>query len=233
MPELAEVETIKRGLSPTLTNKIIKKIYIHSDTIRYPLNKKAILGLAGKTITSVLRRAKYLLWIIDDGSCLAMHFGMSGTISVNPATRSPHDHVQFIISPDNLLSYKDHRRFGMIEYYPSLSDFETKKSLGVEPFSDQFTLNYLQTQLIKRTCSFKTFLMNQKIIAGLGNIYVNEILFESGISPFRPACSIQEEELAPLHQTIKHVLEKAIRAGGSTLQDHRQGVSANEPTHQL
>jgi len=154
MPELAEVETIKRGLSPILTNQKIENIYIHHDTLRYPLDKQAILSLEGKTVTAVARRAKYLLWIISDKSCLAMHFGMSGTIRINPSNTSPHDHVQFVTSSGTVLSYKDHRRFGMIEHHRDVTAFEAQKELGVEPFSEQFTLNYLAWQLSKRTCSF-------------------------------------------------------------------------------
>jgi len=222
MPELAEVETIKRGLSPILTNQKIESIYIHHDALRYPLDKDAILSLEGKIITSISRRAKYLLWTISDNTCLAMHFGMSGTIRINPGNLSPHDHVQFITASGTVLSYKDHRRFGMIEHYSDTTAFEVEKALGVEPFSDHFTLEYLQWQLIKRTCSFKSFLMNQTIIAGLGNIYVNEILFEAKILPFRSVNGIQSHEIEPLHHAIKSVLTKAIKAGGSTLQDHRQ-----------
>lgn len=222
MPELAEVETIKSGITPLIKNRAVEKIDICTKSIRYPLNINNLLALEGKTITSILRRGKYLLWLLNDHSCLMIHFGMSGTLSINPKTELKHTHVIFTLSSGNRLVYKDPRRFGMIACYQNLDDFETEKKLGIEPFSVAMTAEYLYQQLKKCHRSIKASLMDQKFIAGLGNIYVNEVLFEAKISPFKPSDTIGKKAACRLYQAITSVLTKAIQSGGSTLKDHRK-----------
>jgi formamidopyrimidine-DNA glycosylase len=215
MPELPEVESITRVCS-IFKNATIQEIEFLNPKIRFHL-QDTLLYLQDPSIEEITRRGKYMIWKLAKGA-LVFHFGMSGTLSFRSEPKK-HDHIFFMID-DKPVFYNDPRRFGMVWFTEDLTEFLFKRRLGIEPFDSNFNGTYLQKYAALRTVSIKSFLFNQSIIAGLGNIYINEALFKARINPFRKVNAITIEEWNKLSKMIQEVLTLAINAGGSTLQDY-------------
>lgn len=220
MPELPEVETSRRGISPHIIDQKINAIVLRHHQLRWPIPKDLISLLKDKTLLCVDRRAKYLLLRFDNGTLL-IHLGMSGSLRIcelnTPAQK--HDHVDFEFQ-HCLLRYTDPRRFGAILWLGDKPEENTLLSiLGPEPLSDEFTANLLYKQAKNRKLSIKQFIMEQKVVTGVGNIYATEALFKSGISPVRAANNISLKRYQLLVSAIKEILTEAIKQGGTTLKD--------------
>lgn len=220
MPELPEVETVCRGIRPTLQHEIFQHIIIREPRLRWPIPQSIIKKLPGLTINGITRRAKYLLLTTDTGTLL-IHLGMSGCLRLHaklpPAKK--HDHVDFIFQ-DTALRYTDPRRFGAIlwtEHDPS--EHSLLKNLGPEPLSASFNATYLFKKSRHKTVAIKIFIMNSQIVAGVGNIYATEALFYAKIHPKKKTGDISKTEAENLTHSIKFILQKAIKAGGTTLKD--------------
>ena len=226
MPELPEVETVRRGLATVWEGRRFAAVLCRRPNLRVPFSPHFAERLTGGLIASVARRAKYLLVHMEGGLVMLAHLGMSGRMVIGPAHRNeppgPHDHVEFTTDDGTGVTFTDPRRFGLMilceahEFasHPLLAD------LGPEPLEDDFTAEVLGQALTGRASPIKTALLDQKLVAGLGNIYVCESLFRAGISPLRPAGSITTLELERLVPAIKTILTEAVAAGGSTLRDH-------------
>ena len=232
MPELPEVETVSKALNISITNYIIKKVEVFKPNLRVLVSKNINVISKDSTIFSVKRRAKYGIIYLDNEYVIVFHLGMSGRIIIDrPESylRQKHDHIVFHLKSskatkkDIRLIFNDPRRFGFLNVYKNNSpDFKNIfKELGPEPLTANFNKKALQNILFKRGASIKSVLLNQKLIAGLGNIYVCESLFASKISPYKKASDLTEKEIKTLLFKIKLVLKKAIRAGGSTIKDHK------------
>jgi formamidopyrimidine-DNA glycosylase len=227
MPELPEVETVRRGLIDVLQGQTLCRVEVNRPDLRRPFPARLKERLEGRVVTGLGRRAKYLLLTLDDGWVLLAHLGMSGRFVVDPPEpwrAGPHDHVVFATTERRRVVFQDPRRFGLLDLvagdalatHPLLSD------LGPEPLADSFTAGVLATALGGRSGPIKTALLDQHVIAGLGNIYVSESLYRAGIDPARPAGAIGKAATARLVDAIKTVLTEAIAAGGSSLRDHRR-----------
>ena len=227
MPELPEVETVCRGLVPVLEGRRLARVVAYRPDLRVPLPPDLGQRLTGRTVQAVERRSKYMLWRLDDDQVLIVHLGMSGSMRVyarKPPPLGTHDHVEFVTDRDAVIRFNDPRRFGLIVLSDraSLANHPLLAEIGPEPLDQNFDGPALATRLKGRNGPIKGALMNQKIVAGLGNIYVCESLFRAGISPKRRAASVQGKRAARLADAIHTVLEEAIAAGGSSLRDHRQ-----------
>jgi len=227
LPELPEVETVRRGLQPAMQGRVIKDVIVRRRDLRRPIALDFEERVRGLRVEKLMRRSKYILLYLQDGPCIILHLGMSGRIRIedgNPPEPDKHDHVEFITDSRQCIRFGDPRRFGFVdliepealEAHPSLA------KLGPEPLSDTFSGDFLYNKLRKRTTSMKAILMDQRIVAGLGNIYVNEALFRSGIRPQKKAGQLTRAQAVRLVAEIKAVLEEAIAAGGSSLKDHRR-----------
>lgn len=246
MPELPEVETVRRGLEPVMAGRRIEHVLQRRPDLRFPLPDRFAERLAGRRITRLLRRAKYLMAEIEGGHVLAMHLGMTGrfTVAVSGGANGTqlgeftqdaggdpaHDHVVFGMEGGVTVTYNDARRFGYMTLIDAadLASHPHFARLGVEPMGDDLDANYLARQALGRKSDLKAFLMDQRIVAGLGNIYVCEALYRAGLAPRRVASVLARKTGSPTERTqrlvpaIKSVLEAAILAGGSTLRDYRQ-----------
>lgn len=221
MPELPEVETTLRGIQPSIDQQTIQSIEIRNGRLRWPVDPELVQKLPGLVVLSVKRRAKYLLLETEKGH-LILHLGMSGNLRVlsHDEPIKKHDHIDIRFENGLLLRYHDPRRFGSLlwtEANPMSHDL--LKSLGPEPLTDGFNADYLYDKLQGRKTAIKTFVMNNHIVVGVGNIYANESLFLSRIHPTRPAHSVTKAETELLVKHIKQVLAKAIEQGGTTLKD--------------
>ena len=232
MPELPEVETVRRGLEGALVGASIAEVILHRDNLRIPFPKNFAKSLTGQTITNINRRAKYLLFHFESDVVLIAHLGMTGRFLVVPKSKGneyeTHDHVVFKLKDGRQIIYNDPRRFGLMNICKH-ADMEKHKlfvHLAPEPLESEFTAKYLQNALSKKTIPIKPAIMDQHCVVGVGNIYANEALFMSGISPLTPANSINKK-LPLLISNIHKVLTEAITAGGSTLNDfaHVNGES--------
>jgi formamidopyrimidine-DNA glycosylase len=228
MPELPEVETVRLGLVGMLAGKRIIRAAAYRGDLRIALPKDFAKRLEGRRVQSLERRAKYLLLQLDDGWTWIIHLGMSGRMTTGPVGTLPprdiHDHV-VVVTEDNIeVRFRDPRRFGLMTLTEAKSAASHKllADLGPEPLSAEFDGPRLAAALKGRRTSIKAALLDQRIVSGLGNIYVAESLFMSGISPKRMAGRVQGERAMALVDAIKTVLKKAIAAGGSSLRDHRQ-----------
>ena len=228
MPELPEVETTRKGLLKAIEGDVIRDVATYTPALRFPLPHNMHERLAGCKVLGVARRAKYLLIRLDDGQDLLVHLGMSGCFrvfsrdSVKPP-RQKHDHIIFRTEGGVEIRFNDPRRFGFMALLAA-TEVNTNKflrDLGPEPLGNSFNGPVLAEQLYGRRTSIKSALLNQKIVAGLGNIYVCEALYHSNISPKRRAYTIQGIRAERLAVSIKHVLLAAISAGGSSLRDFR------------
>lgn len=222
MPELPEVETVKRGLQMMVNDNIID-VVVRFPRLRYPLDSKKLNLAQAQNILSISRRAKYLIIHLDNGYII-IHLGMSGKVTLYKKSEIPeiikHDHVD-IITNNHILRYNDARRFGCVVYSPDLSSLEMLNTLGPEPFSDEFNAKYLFDKLSTRKTAIKQLIMDNAIVVGVGNIYACESLFLCKISPLRSGNNVTLDECYKLVNIIQQVLTKAIEAGGSSLRDYR------------
>lgn len=234
MPELPEVETVMRGLEPAFLGARFDRVEQRRADLRFPLPENMPGRLEGRQVRTLDRRSKYILAHLDDSNVLVLHLGMSGRIVIDRARRNvlpgKHDHVIFHMSNGQVVAFNDARRFGSMALISEahLADHSMFKNLGPEPLGAGFTPEYLAGRAMTRNVDLKTLLMDQRIVAGLGNIYVCEALFRAGLSPRRRASSLARKDGSPglravrLVTAIREVLKSAIEAGGSTLRDHRQ-----------
>ena len=221
MPELPEVETTCRGISPYIISKKATKVTIRNSKLRWPVSGDVKNVILGSTICSVARRGKYILINFEHG-CLIIHLGMSGSLRIVPLHKPPekHDHIDIILDSNIVLRYRDPRRFGSIHWTADdPNNHELIAELGIEPLARQFNADYLYNISRNRKRAIKTFIMDSKIVVGIGNIYANEVLFLSGIHPTKLAGKISHQKYELLCMSIKKVLRKAIKKGGSTLRD--------------
>jgi len=241
MPELPEVETVRRGLEPVIANNTIARVELRRGDLRFPFPAHFADRLAGRRVRSLRRRAKYLIADLDGGEALVMHMGMSGSFRIGKdaakgafhhprGKNDAHDHVVFHFTNGARVTYNDPRRFGFmlllrddeLETHPLFS------GLGVEPLSDEMNAAFLGALLRGRRTPLKAALLDQRNIAGIGNIYACEALHRARLSPLRaagglaPKAGAAGEELARLARAIKEVLREAIEAGGASISDHRQ-----------
>lgn len=233
MPELPEVETVRRGLAPHLEGARIKKVTLNRPDLRFKFPDRFIERLSGQTITSVNRRAKYLLFALDGGETLLGHLGMTGNFRMQdtPFTSAKHDHVEIKIThPERApatLIYSDPRRFGFMDLFDDAADCKFLNQLGPEPLGNDLSAKSLAARFKGRKTPIKTALLDQRNIAGLGNIYVCEALWRAGIAPQTRAAHLVDKDGDPipalelLLRAIRDVLQAAIIAGGSTLKDFR------------
>jgi len=218
MPELPEVETTKNGLEKLLTNKKITEVEILNSSLRWIVDHSIKSKVNNQTIRSFSRRGKYILFNLDKGH-LMVHLGMSGKINVVDTQEPLQKHDHFLLYFKNeVMRFNDPRRFGSIFYLESL-DHKLLNSLGVEPLEDSLYDNYLFENSRNKTQNVKAFIMDSKIVVGVGNIYACESLYKAGINPKTKANKISKQRYISLTNNIKQVLRKAIKAGGTTLQD--------------
>ena len=227
MPELPEVETVKRGLSPFLAGRKIVRVEKARPDLRWPIPGSLEHVLTGTRVLKLERRGKYILWYTQDGMVMILHLGMSGRVLITknlPKAKNAHDHLIFETEDGFFIRYNDPRRFGFIDIIPlkNLEEYRSLAALGPEPLSNAFNASALRQKINKKQSPIKSVLLDQTIIAGLGNIYVCEALHRSGISPRRKAKNISENKIDSLVTAIRVVLQDAINAGGSTLKDHLQ-----------
>jgi formamidopyrimidine-DNA glycosylase len=246
VPELPEVETVRRGLAPVMQGARFVAVEARRPDLRRPLPETFVDRLQGRAVTGLRRRGKYLLADLDSGEVLLMHLGMSGSFHVcmessqtgsghkdhrgTHAGDRAHDHVVFRMSSGARIAFNDPRRFGLMLLVPrgELAEHPLVKEIGPEPLSKEFTAASLAKACARRATSLKSALSDQKVVAGLGNIYVCEALHRARLSPKRSASSIADRSGAPnarakaLVEAIKAVLGDAIKAGGSSLRNHRR-----------
>jgi formamidopyrimidine-DNA glycosylase len=244
MPELPEVETVRRGLQPVMEGSKILKAETRRKDLRFPFQKDFVARLEGQTVTGLGRRAKYLMADLESGDVLLMHLGMSGSFRVlkDDGQATPgqfhhprredrtHDHVVFHMSSGAAVVFNDPRRFGYMKIIArkALEDEPLLNGLGPEPLGNEFDAKMLAQSCANKKTSLKAALLDQRVVAGLGNIYVCEALFRSHLSPRRLAATLATKKQEPtdhakrLVSAIHAVLNQAIKAGGSSLRDHRQ-----------
>jgi len=240
MPELPEVETVRRGLAPAMEGARFAKIEVRHRGLRWPIARDFEKRLTGATVTGLGRRAKYLLADLSSGEVLIMHLGMSGSFRIDKerpgefhherSKDEKHDHVVFHLSNGRTVTFNDPRRFGSMKIVArtKLEDEPLLKALGPEPLGNEFDAGMLARACQGKKTSLKAALLDQRLVAGLGNIYVCEALFRAHLSPTRRASTIANRKGEPneravaLVDAIKAVLHDAIKAGGSSLRDHRQ-----------
>jgi formamidopyrimidine-DNA glycosylase len=244
MPELPEVETVRRGLQPAMEGARIAKAEVRRKDLRFPFQKDFVARLTGQTVTGLGRRAKYLMADLGSGDVLLMHLGMSGSFRVikdgepnapgkfhHPRSEDrAHDHVLFRMSSGATIIFNDPRRFGYMKIIPrtALDDEPLLRGLGPEPLGNEFDAALLARSCANKKTSLKAALLDQRVVAGLGNIYVCEALYRAHLSPRRLAATLATKKGEPtdrakrLVTAIHAVLNQAINAGGSSLRDHRQ-----------
>ena len=232
MPELPEVETVRRALVPAMQGRKITAAFVGRDDLRWPLPTDLANRITGKQVISLDRRAKYILIRLSGDEVLLLHLGMSGSVRIHhvPPHLAKHDHVMFemarsaAIGQPTFVVFSDPRRFGWIDLFPASAEAQHTllTHLGPEPLGNAFSPAYLAACLKTRTGPIKTVLLNQTLVAGLGNIYVSEALFRAGISPRRRASSIRGARAGRLASAITDTLRAAIADGGTSLRDHVQ-----------
>ncbi|HJR57598.1 MAG TPA: bifunctional DNA-formamidopyrimidine glycosylase/DNA-(apurinic or apyrimidinic site) lyase [Rhizomicrobium sp.] len=238
MPELPEVETVRLGIAPALEGRTITHAETRRGDLRRPFPRDFAARLRGRKVTGLRRRAKYILADLDSGETLVIHLGMSGRMTVQAQGRaakkigtyvhdideglSKHDHVVLETDAPARILFNDHRRFGLMDLIETrtLETDRLFKDIGIEPLSPGFHVKHLTAALDGKKTPIKSALLDQRVVAGLGNIYVAEALFRSRISPKRLAGSLKADEIKKLVPAIKKVLQDAIKAGGSSLRDH-------------
>lgn len=234
MPELPEVETVRRGLLTVLEGGLIARAEVNRPDLRWPLPERMADRLTGRTVTALRRRSKYILADLSSGETLLIHLGMSGRMLISGAqlgsfyhdhpAPQKHDHVVLHMASGARVTFNDARRFGAMDLMPTAAA-ETHpllSGLGPEPFGNEFNEPYLAARLRGRRTPIKAALLDQRIVAGLGNIYVAETLYRARISPLRLAGDLKPRQVHALVSTIREVLAEAIEAGGSSLRDFRQ-----------
>ncbi len=220
MPELPEVETTRCGLAPHLIGSRVLGATLRRPDLRWPIAAEITAELPGQRIASVTRRAKYLLVEAESGSAL-LHLGMSGSLRVLPEVTAPgmHDHVDLALDSGKVLRFNDPRRFGCLLWQPLGTIHPLLAGLGPEPLLDGFDGDHLWRLSRGRSVPVKSFLMDQAVVVGVGNIYAAEALFSAGIAPRRAAGRVSRERYAALAEAVKQILARAIARGGTTLRD--------------
>lgn len=221
MPELPEVETTKRGISPHVVGKKVKQVIIRNRQLRWPIPDDLEQLIEGKKLLDISRRGKYLLLRFNHGTAI-WHLGMSGSLRLVPSNLEPekHDHVDWVFNQKISLRFNDPRRFGALLWTDEpIEQHKLLKNLGPEPLSDSFTNIYLFKTSRKRSTPIKTWLMNAKTVVGVGNIYANEALFASGIHPLQTTQTLSKVKCQTLCTHVKRILSAAIAQGGTTLKD--------------
>ena len=233
MPELPEVETVMRGIEPAMTGYKIDQLILNRPDLRWPFPGGMAERVSGTKVLGLRRRSKYILADLDSNETLLIHLGMSGRILVSGdplgnfvhdhPTIEKHDHVIFSMENGARITFNDPRRFGAMDLLDTNSGdaHPLLRNIGPEPFGNEFHEDYLVNILKKKNSPIKSALLDQRIVAGLGNIYVCEVLFRAGISPKKLASKISAKRTAPMVAIIRDVLGEAIQAGGSTLKDFR------------
>ena len=228
MPELPEVETIKNGVGPFFLKNRIKNVVVNNRHLRKAIPDDFESRLTGQQIHTIIRRGKYIIMEADRGFPLILHMGMAGRMRIykRGETYCPmtHDHILFELDGDTRIVYNDARRFGMA-YISANENWYLEppfSHMGPDPLEASFSADVLMTRLVCKTQSVKVALLDQRVVAGIGNIYACEALLMAGILPDRPAGSLTNTEAVKLCEAIKAVLSNAIAAGGSTLRDYRQ-----------
>lgn len=227
MPELPEVETVMRGLRARLDGRVITRAIVRRADLRWPLPPDLAARLTGARVLGMRRRGKYILVRLEGGVSLLLHLGMSGRIAIGPAGRNdtvPHEHIVIETEDGGRIAFVDPRRFGSADLVASDAEEQHPRlaELGPEPLDGAFTPATLSAALRGRKTSIKSALLDQKIVAGLGNIYVCEALFRARISPMRQADSVAGRRALRLVPAIVETLQAAIAAGGSSLRDYVQ-----------
>jgi len=224
MPELPEVETSRRGIEPYLVGERIDELTIRDRRLRWPVSTDVDRHLAGQTVISVSRRAKYLLINTTNGTAI-IHLGMSGSVTIvdRDTPAGVHDHFDIDLASGKSLRYRDPRRFGSLHWTDNPEQHKLLRSLGPEPLDDAFSGDYLWKKSRSRRVNIKQFIMNANIVVGVGNIYASEALFWAAINPKRAAGRIALQRYEALVKAIQDVLQAAIKAGGTTLRDFYGG----------
>ena len=226
MPELPEIEVLRRSLEPRLVGRRVEGVRVHNGALREPVSDTDLArGLVGRRVVSMRRRAKYLLGDVSGDVTLVVHLGMSGRLTLLPASTplEPHEHVSIALDGDERLAFRDPRRFGLVLALPSGSLDEDRhfRRLGLEPLGDELTGARLRALAGGRRGPVKSFLMNGNLVVGVGNIYASEALFHAGIHPRRSVARIGRGRWDELASAIRRVLGRAIDEGGTTLNDFR------------
>lgn len=222
MPELPEVETVRRGLEPLLVGAVIAHVRLQRQDLRAPIPADFAGRLAGSRVLAIRRRAKYLLFDTTTATALC-HLGMTGTWRLAPAgDERTHDHCYFELADGRRLAFRDPRRFGQLDLVAPGDRHPSLDRLGPEPLGPVFTAEYLHQRLRGRKQAVKALIMDQAMVVGVGNIYAQEACFHAGIRPTARAGGLTRERLARLVDEIRQVLTRAITAGGSTISDFRQ-----------
>jgi len=237
MPELPEVEVVKRSLTNKIQKLVVEGITVKDEKLRYRINKNKLKVLIGLKIIKILRRSKFLLFIFERNTVMLVHLGMTGKFffinekeikhktsfyyNIDDEKENKHDRLIFLLSKKQKLIYNDVRKFGFIKI---LNKKQLKynlhlKNLGPEPLSKNFNFKYFKNYLINRNRSIKDILMDQKFVSGLGNIYANEVLFLSKVKPTKKTYLIKDKEILKIIKNTKKTLKKAISLGGSSLRD--------------
>ena len=237
MPELPEVEVVKRSLQTKLLNLVINKVKIIDSSLRYKINKYQILKLTGSKIKKIERRSKYLIFWTDNDLIILAHLGMTGKFffidkskkkfktsfyySLQESKDKKYNKIVFFLQNNQKLIYNDVRKFGFIKVYDkkNYDKISHLKKLGPEPLEKSYNFQYLKNYIVRRKRTIKEILMDQKCVSGLGNIYVNEILFSSGIDPSRKVEKIKDFELNQIIKNTKKILKNSIKLGGSSIKD--------------
>ena len=232
MPELPEVETVRRGLAPVMEGEVIRRVEMRRPDLRFPFPERFVERLEGQRIDRLGRRAKFLMAELDSGESLVMHLGMSGRFTISgkgfdifaheTGAASKHDHVVMHMANGAVVTFNDPRRFGFMELYEpgAIEHCDRLSNLGPEPHSNAFSAAYLDEALQGKASPIKSVLLDQNVVAGLGNIYVCEALFRAGISPKRKAATVPGKRAVRLAAAVRDVILEAIEAGGSSISDY-------------
>ena len=238
MPELPEGETVRRGLAPAMEGAVIETAHVNRPDLRWPFPERMAERLSGQRVERLRRRSKYILADLSGGETLIVHLGMSGRMTVTGVTLGDfhhahptpqkHDHVVLEMANGARVTFNDARRFGAMDLAATeaVEDHWLLREIGPEPLGNAFDEAYLVERLRGRMVPIKTALLDQRVVAGLGNIYVCEVLHRAGIDPRRKAGRISAARIASLVPLIRVVLEEAITSGGSSLKDYRQADGA-------
>ncbi len=227
MPELPEVETVMRGLMPVMDGQRIERADVRREGLRWPFPERFAARLTGARVEGMQRRAKYILMALDSGESLLVHLGMSGKVVIDEsgeAAAGKHDHVVLDMENGVRILFNDPRRFGALDLLETahLDTHKLLATLGPEPLGNGFNAAYFATRLKGRKSPVKSAMLDQKIVAGLGNIYVCEALWRAGIAPQTQSATLKPRQVSTLTAHIRDVLTEAISAGGSSLKDYRQ-----------
>ena len=223
MPELPEVETVMRGLAGRLQGRRLARVVLARPDLRWAVPEGFVQHVTGASVIGFRRRGKYIFMRLDRGVSVLIHLGMSGRMTID-RPQEAHQHLTIETEDGTVIGFVDPRRFGALDLVPT-GDEDTHwlvKGLGPEPLGDEFTAAYLDAALAGRSSPIKTVLLDQSVVAGIGNIYASEALFRSRISPRRRACNLGRARIARLVPAIRETLEAAIAAGGSSLRDYVQ-----------